>query len=73
MIIPWSNCETGGTSLGALTSVFSDFSPATTILLFEFPLFYFFVFLGPHLQHMEVPRVGVESELQLPSYTIQPL
>ena len=26
-------------------------------------------FLGPHLQHMEVPRLGVESELQLPAYT----
>ena len=23
------------------------------------------VFLGPHLQHMEVPRLGVELELQL--------
>ena len=22
-------------------------------------------FLGPHLQHMEVPRLGVKSELQL--------
>ena len=22
-----------------------------------------FVFLGPHLQHMEVPRLGVQSEL----------
>ena len=30
----------------------------------------FFVFyLGPHLQHMEVPRLGVKSELQLPAYT----
>ena len=28
------------------------------------------VFLGPHLQYMEVPRLGVESELQLPSYAI---
>ena len=27
------------------------------------------VFLGPHPQHMEVPRLGVESELQLPAYT----
>ena len=27
------------------------------------------VFLGPYLQHMEVPRLGVESELQLPVYT----
>ena len=26
------------------------------------------VFLGPHLQHMEVPRLGVKSELQLPAY-----
>ena len=26
-----------------------------------------FFFLGPH--HMEVPRLGIESELQLPAYT----
>ena len=32
-------------------------------------LFLFFVFLGPHLQHMEVPMLGVELELQLPAYT----
>ena len=34
-------------------------------------LFFFslsFVFLGPHPRHMEVPRLGVESELQLPAY-----
>ena len=31
--------------------------------------FSFFLFLGPHLQHMEVPRLGVESELYLPAYT----
>ena len=24
--------------------------------------------LGPHLQHVKVPRLGVESELQLPAY-----
>ena len=29
----------------------------------------FFLFLGPHLQHMEVPRLGIELELQLPAYT----
>ena len=28
----------------------------------------FFFFLGPHLQHMEVPRLGVEWELQLLAY-----
>ena len=26
-----------------------------------------FVCLGPHLRHMVVPRLGVESELQLPA------
>ena len=34
-----------------------------------FYLFIYFFFLGPHLQHMEVSRLGVESELQLPAYT----
>ena len=34
-------------------------------------LFYFiyFWFLGLHPRHMEVPRLGVPSELQLPDYT----
>ena len=31
--------------------------------------FFFFFFFGPHLWHMEGPRLGVESELQLPAYT----
>ena len=30
---------------------------------------FFFFFLGPYPQHMEVPRLGVESEMQLPAYT----
>ena len=29
----------------------------------------FFAFLGLQVQHVEVPRLGVESELQLPAYT----
>ena len=28
-----------------------------------------FFFLGPHVRHMEVPRLGVQLELQLPAYT----
>ena len=32
--------------------------------------FFFLIFLGPHLWHMEVPRLEVESKLQLPAYTI---
>ena len=31
--------------------------------------FYFACFIGLYPQHMEVPRLGVESELQLPAYT----
>ena len=30
---------------------------------FKFIYLFIFVFLGPHLQHIEVPRLGVESEL----------
>ena len=36
---------------------------------FFFFFFFFFCCLGPHLQHMEVPKLGVESELQLPAHT----
>ena len=31
--------------------------------------FLFFLFLGPHPWHMEVPSLGVKSEPQLPAYT----
>ena len=33
------------------------------------PPFSFFFFLGPYLRHTEVPRIGVESELQLPGHS----
>ena len=33
------------------------------------PIVVVVVFLGPYLQHMEVPRPGAELELQLPTYT----
>ena len=29
----------------------------------------FFFPLWPHLQHMEVPRLGIEPALQLPAFT----
>ena len=31
-------------------------------------LIFFFIFLGPHLRHMEVSRLGVRLELQLLAY-----
>ena len=52
-------------------------SPVLALLMFTFwtwvsyvkaRIFFFFVFLGLHLQHMEVPRLGVELELLPPSY-----
>ena len=39
-----------------------------TLLWFLF-CFVFFLFLGPYLQHMEVPRLGVELKIHLPAYT----
>ena len=36
--------------------------------LLQRTFFLSFVFLGPHPQHMELPRLGVKSELQLPAY-----
>ena len=39
-------------------------------LMTKYNTFFFFCFLlGPHLWHMEVPRLEVELELQLPAYT----
>ena len=49
------------------TSFSSNFVSSSGMTLFKiFILFYFcffFVFLGPHPQHIEVLRVGIESEL----------
>ena len=39
------------------------------VFCFCFCFFFFPAILGPYLRHMEVPKLGVESELQLPAYT----
>ena len=36
---------------------------------FSYFILFYFTFLGPHLWHMGVPRLGVESELQVLAYT----
>ena len=69
-------------SLQCLESYFCSMCPITShkhcvhincclfLCFFCFVLFCFvFVFLGPHLWRMEVPRLGVQSELQLLFYT----
>ena len=42
--------------------------PNSKKFLFCFIYLFSFVFLGPHPRHMEVPRLGVQSELQLMAY-----
>ena len=45
------------------------FVPSAKILCKrEILFFFFFFFLGPHLWHMEVPKLGVKLELQLLAY-----
>ena len=39
------------------------------LLIFSLLVYLLFVFLGPHLRHMEVLRLGFKLELQLPAYT----
>jgi len=43
---------------------FLTYHPSSFLLFFVL-----FCFWGPHLQHMEVPKLGVELELELPAYT----
>ena len=38
------------------------------LTIWRFSFFIFFVFSGPYPQHMEVPRLGVQLELQLPAH-----
>ena len=49
-------------------SMFPDPDPFFFKGNFKFP-FLGGLFLGPYMRHMEVPRLGVEMELQLPAYT----
>ena len=48
-------------------SVSSGNPPRAFNRCFRFAAF-FFCILGPHLWHMEDPRLGIKSELQLPTY-----
>ena len=52
---------------GSLEKKRNVLKSAVSLGLFFLFLSFFFCFLGPHPQHREVPRLGVESELQLPA------
>ena len=51
--------------------VFPTFVSLGTPRIFYIPVsgIFFFAFLGPHLWLMEVPRLGVELEMELLAYT----
>ena len=51
------------------TSVSLSIQTYFSHVLFCFLFLFLFFFLGLHPWHMEVPRLGVKSELQLPAYT----
>ena len=58
----------------SLAEMFTMYSAWPCNILYKFIFIYLFTyllisFLWPHLQHMEVPRLGVELELQLLAYT----
>ena len=79
---PWKPCSrvTGGGGGGGgewvvgmgsreLEKMPMEEAPTGSSWISEFILFLFPSFLGPHLWHMDVPRLGVEWELQLLAYT----
>ena len=55
------------------SSISSCFCSVTSYYLKDYPctpvFIFIFCFLGLHLQHMKVPRLGVQSEIQQPAYT----
>ena len=52
-----------------MLSEFSLYNYIFQEVLCSFSKFFLLFFGGPHLQHMDVPRLEVEQELQLPAYT----
>ena len=53
-----------GARLLSLSNMFARVTILGHMYLYFIPFFFvFFVFLGLHPWHMEVPRLGVESEL----------
>ena len=47
---------------------FLDRLGAVQVITFPIPVLFCFLFLELHLQHMEVPRLGIKSEPQLLAY-----
>ena len=76
-MVPYAIGQDFTASLLQLSSVFycnnaacQQLCVVTIICPFIYLFIYLFGCLGPHPQHMKVPRLGVQLELQLPAYTI---
>ena len=61
----WVHSSTHLDSSGVITVMIIIVATTFYVLI---PCLFIFSFLGLHLRHMEVPRLGVKSELQLPAY-----
>ena len=55
-------------TLGIRQTISLFFLSASVYVFHSLVIFFFFKFLGPHPWHMEVPRLGVKTELQLPAF-----
>ena len=62
------NLSTNEGRLPLLCLFFCCISLADSLAFCLCYFFFFFSFLGPHPRHMEVPRLWVQLELQLPAY-----
>ena len=60
-------CPGGQDKAGDEKPVFSEQQPRGAPRMCHYIILFFFFFLGPHPRHMEVPRLGVQLELQLPA------
>ena len=67
--LAWEPPYTAGVALKQTKKMGNLDKVKSILICFSFVLFFVFLpFLGPLLRHMEVPRLGVESELHPPAY-----
>ena len=59
----------GNVSILKICNICSLFQAYFLIILMKKKYFLFFYVSGPHPWHMEVPRLGVQLELELPAYS----